>query len=286
MLFPTFTFACFFLVVLVVHWSIHRRPVAWRFFILGASYVFYGYWDWRFSFLLAGSTLGNQLFAVGHLPGPRRTGPPGPGHRRGGRSTSPYSASSSTTTSSPRACATRSDASACRTRRCCTCCCRSGSRSSRSRRCPTCSTCGAASCARSACSTSPSTCRSSPTSWPGRSCGPRSSCPSCGGVVTRRRVDLTGRHVPHRRRAVQEGRHLLLRVGQHRRPGLRRARPPLRPRRRCSASTATPCRSTPTSPATPTSPSASPCCSASGSPRTSTAPTAPRRSRTSGDAGT
>ena len=63
MLFPTFTFACFFLVVLVVHWSIHRRPVAWRFFILGASYVFYGYWDWRFSFLLAGSTLANQLFA-------------------------------------------------------------------------------------------------------------------------------------------------------------------------------------------------------------------------------
>ena len=63
MLFPTFTFACFFLVVLVVHWSIHQRPLAWRIFILAASYVFYGWWDWRFSFLLAGSTIGNQLFA-------------------------------------------------------------------------------------------------------------------------------------------------------------------------------------------------------------------------------
>lgn len=63
MLFPTFTFACFFLVVLVVHWSIHRRPLAWRIFILAASYLFYGWWDWRFSFLLAGSTIGNQLFA-------------------------------------------------------------------------------------------------------------------------------------------------------------------------------------------------------------------------------
>jgi alginate O-acetyltransferase complex protein AlgI len=62
-LFPTFTFACFFLVVLVVHWSIHRRPVAWRLFMLAASYLFYGWWDWRFSFLLAGSTIGNQLFA-------------------------------------------------------------------------------------------------------------------------------------------------------------------------------------------------------------------------------
>ena len=64
MLFPTFTFACFFLVVLAVHWAIHDRPGWWRLFILGASYTFYGYWDWRFSFLLAGSTVGNQLLAV------------------------------------------------------------------------------------------------------------------------------------------------------------------------------------------------------------------------------
>jgi D-alanyl-lipoteichoic acid acyltransferase DltB (MBOAT superfamily) len=64
LLFPTFTFACFFMVVLVVHWSIHHRPVAWRLFILAASYIFYGYWNWRFIFLLAGSTVVNQVLAV------------------------------------------------------------------------------------------------------------------------------------------------------------------------------------------------------------------------------
>ena len=28
--------------------------------MLAASYVFYGWWDWRFVFLLAGSTVANQ----------------------------------------------------------------------------------------------------------------------------------------------------------------------------------------------------------------------------------
>jgi D-alanyl-lipoteichoic acid acyltransferase DltB (MBOAT superfamily) len=65
LLFPTFTFAAFFAVVLVLHWALHRRPLAWRVFILVASYVFYGYWDWRFVFLLGGSTVANQLLALG-----------------------------------------------------------------------------------------------------------------------------------------------------------------------------------------------------------------------------
>jgi D-alanyl-lipoteichoic acid acyltransferase DltB (MBOAT superfamily) len=64
LLFPTFTFASFFTVVLVVHWSIHRRPLAWRYFILAASYIFYGFWNWRFVFLLAGCTVANQVLAV------------------------------------------------------------------------------------------------------------------------------------------------------------------------------------------------------------------------------
>ena len=29
-----------------------------------ASYVFYAWWDWRFVFLLAGSTIANQAFAL------------------------------------------------------------------------------------------------------------------------------------------------------------------------------------------------------------------------------
>src|SRR6185503_2540800 len=41
-----------------------RHGRAWRAFMIVASYVFYGWWDWRFCFLLGGSTVANQLFAV------------------------------------------------------------------------------------------------------------------------------------------------------------------------------------------------------------------------------
>jgi D-alanyl-lipoteichoic acid acyltransferase DltB (MBOAT superfamily) len=48
-------FVAFFLLVLVVYWNIsHRRQ---NVLLLVSSYVFYGYWDWRFTFLLAFSTL-------------------------------------------------------------------------------------------------------------------------------------------------------------------------------------------------------------------------------------
>ena len=91
---------------------------------------------------------------------------------------------------------------------------------------------------------------------------------------------------PHRLRPVQEGGDVELPGHRARRPGLRRARAPTA-RSSCSwACTATPSRSTPTSPATRTSPSAARCCSASASRRTSTPPTARCRSRTSGGAGT
>ena len=57
-----------------------------------------------------------------------------------------------------------------------------------------------------------------------------------------------------------------------RRPGVRRAQAALRAGDAAGRCTPTPPRSTATSAATPTSPSASPCCSGSASPRTSTAP--------------
>ena len=41
-----------------------RHQRAWRVFILAASYVFYAWWDWRFVFLLAASTVVNQALAV------------------------------------------------------------------------------------------------------------------------------------------------------------------------------------------------------------------------------
>ncbi len=64
MLFPTATFAVFFLVVLPVSWALMPSQRAWRAFILVASYVFYGWWDWRFVFLLAASTIANHVLAV------------------------------------------------------------------------------------------------------------------------------------------------------------------------------------------------------------------------------
>src|SRR5579871_1135429 len=41
-----------------------RHQRAWRWFILAASFVFYGWWDWRFVFLLVASIAVNQVLAV------------------------------------------------------------------------------------------------------------------------------------------------------------------------------------------------------------------------------
>ena len=53
MLFPTATFAIFFMVVLPLSWLLMPRGERWRPFMIAASYVFYSAWDWRFVFLLA-----------------------------------------------------------------------------------------------------------------------------------------------------------------------------------------------------------------------------------------
>jgi alginate O-acetyltransferase complex protein AlgI len=63
-LFPTVTFAVFFLIVLPVSWALMRHQRAWQAWILLASYVFYGWWDWRFVFLLGGSTIVSHVLAV------------------------------------------------------------------------------------------------------------------------------------------------------------------------------------------------------------------------------
>ena len=44
--------------------SLMPRPAAWRVFMIAASYVFYGWWDWHFVFLLAGSTVWNYAVAI------------------------------------------------------------------------------------------------------------------------------------------------------------------------------------------------------------------------------
>jgi alginate O-acetyltransferase complex protein AlgI len=64
MLFPTVTFAVFFMIVLPVSWALQRRRRAWMGWILLASYVFYGWWDWKFVFLLLASTVVNHVAAL------------------------------------------------------------------------------------------------------------------------------------------------------------------------------------------------------------------------------
>ena len=64
MLFPTFTFAAFFAVVLPVSWVLRPHVVGWKLFVLAASYTFYGYWDVRFLLLLAAMTVGNEIAAI------------------------------------------------------------------------------------------------------------------------------------------------------------------------------------------------------------------------------
>ena len=63
MLFPTITFAIFFMVVLPVNWLLMQHRTRWKLFMLAASYYFYGYFEWRFCLLIAVSTLFNQLCA-------------------------------------------------------------------------------------------------------------------------------------------------------------------------------------------------------------------------------
>ena len=63
MLFPTVEYALFFLAVLVIAWSLYRFPEAHKGFLLVASYVFYGFWNWTYIPLLFGISLFSGLVA-------------------------------------------------------------------------------------------------------------------------------------------------------------------------------------------------------------------------------
>ena len=64
MLFPTTSFAIFFVAVFTANWLLCRFPTRWRVFMIAASYVFYGWWDWRLVWLLAASTIISQTAAL------------------------------------------------------------------------------------------------------------------------------------------------------------------------------------------------------------------------------
>jgi D-alanyl-lipoteichoic acid acyltransferase DltB (MBOAT superfamily) len=63
-LFPTTDFALFFLVVFLGHWLLNHDGRSWRIFMIGASYVFYAWADWRYVFLLAAVSAISQGAAV------------------------------------------------------------------------------------------------------------------------------------------------------------------------------------------------------------------------------
>jgi D-alanyl-lipoteichoic acid acyltransferase DltB (MBOAT superfamily) len=66
MLFTSLDFAIFLPVVLLVYWALDRRdPGMQNAFLVIASYVFYGWWDWRFLGLIFASSVIDFLVALG-----------------------------------------------------------------------------------------------------------------------------------------------------------------------------------------------------------------------------
>lgn len=61
MLFNSLAFAVFLPIVFGLYWLCHRNFRLQNILLLVASYVFYGWWDWRFLFLIAGCSLVNFL---------------------------------------------------------------------------------------------------------------------------------------------------------------------------------------------------------------------------------
>lgn len=64
MLFPTTVFAIFFACVFIGGWALYQKRLAWKIFMLLASYVFYGWWNWKFVGLIMASTAANHLAAT------------------------------------------------------------------------------------------------------------------------------------------------------------------------------------------------------------------------------
>lgn len=72
MLFPTSGFLLFFLVVAAAMAALETRFTAKKAVLVVASYWFYAQWDWRFCFLLAGSTVLSYLAGLAIGASPRR----------------------------------------------------------------------------------------------------------------------------------------------------------------------------------------------------------------------
>jgi alginate O-acetyltransferase complex protein AlgI len=66
MIFNSIEFAIFFVIVFILYWCIINKNLkAQNGLLLIASYVFYGWWDWRFLFLLFFLSLTNYFIGIG-----------------------------------------------------------------------------------------------------------------------------------------------------------------------------------------------------------------------------
>ena len=76
MLFNSIEFAVFLPVVFLLYWFVFNRNLRLQnLFIVVASYVFYGWWDWRFLLLIAFTTLcsfGSGLLIDKYRNSPRK----------------------------------------------------------------------------------------------------------------------------------------------------------------------------------------------------------------------
>lgn len=64
MLFNSFEFLIFLPIVFLLYWFICRTKLQQNLLIVIASYVFYGWWDWRFLLLIAFTSLCSYVSGI------------------------------------------------------------------------------------------------------------------------------------------------------------------------------------------------------------------------------
>jgi alginate O-acetyltransferase complex protein AlgI len=65
MLFTSFTFVLFLVLVFILYWFVFNRDLkVQNLFLVISSYIFYGWWDWRFLFLLFFISVSNYLIGI------------------------------------------------------------------------------------------------------------------------------------------------------------------------------------------------------------------------------
>ena len=63
--FNSIDFAIFLPIVFLLYWFVANRNLALQnFLIVAASFVFYGWWDWRFLILLSSSAVVDYILAI------------------------------------------------------------------------------------------------------------------------------------------------------------------------------------------------------------------------------